>query len=267
MTNIDLVNKAKNVMQNYKTVYMNGVFGSPVSESIITQKTAQLPGWYTPERQAYLRSIIGKGYYGFDCICFIKGLLWGWNGDASKVYGGAVYGSNGVPDITEGQMLSKCTDVSTDFSNITPGEYLWLQGHCGIYLGDGLAVECTPKWNGGVQVTTVLNIGAKSGYNGRTWAKHGKLPYIIYTAENKPEIPSVNQITITFDVLRPGERRGDPQIGALQCVLKGKGYYSMDIDNSYGPGTKAAVMAYQADNKLEVDGIAGIKTLTKAYKG
>lgn len=37
--------------------------------------------------------------FGFDCVCLIKGVLWGWHGDKNAVYGGATYTSNGVPDI------------------------------------------------------------------------------------------------------------------------------------------------------------------------
>ena len=270
MTNKELISKAKEAAQNYKTVYMNGVFGSPVSESIITQKTAQLPGWYTPERQAYLRSIIGKGYYGFDCICFIKGLLWGWNGDASKIYGGAVYQSNSVPDITEGQMLDKCTDVSTDFGNIMPGEYLWAQGHCGLYIGDGLAVECTPRWDNGVQVTAVGNIGAKAGYNTRVWLKHGKLPYVTYEVEQQstPSTPASNGKAVSIELLtlRKGENRLNPQIYTIQRILKMMGYYTMNIDGSFGGGTDMAVRALQKDKGIEADGVVGVNTWTALLK-
>ncbi|MCD7711754.1 MAG: LysM peptidoglycan-binding domain-containing protein, partial [Firmicutes bacterium] len=52
----------------------------------------------------------------------------------------------------------------------------------GVYVGDGLAVECTTAWDGGVQVTAVRNIGSVSGYNSRAWTKHGKLPYVEYMA-------------------------------------------------------------------------------------
>ena len=122
--------------------------------------------------------------FGFDCVCLIKGLLWGWNGDASKTYGGAQYAVNGVPDIGADTMITKCSNISTDFSKIEVGEAVWLSGHIGIYIGDGLAVECTPSWKNCVQVTA-CNC-AKSGYNRRNWTKHGKLPYVSYTgmAEN-----------------------------------------------------------------------------------
>ena len=84
-----------------------------------------------------------------------------------------------MPDVTADGMMALCENVSTDFSNIEVGELLWMSGHVGIYIGNGQAVECTPAWKNGVQVTTVLNV--KPG-TGREWMKHGKLPWITYDA-------------------------------------------------------------------------------------
>lgn len=81
-------------------------------------------------------------------------------------------------------MIGKCSRVSSDFSDIQVGELLWTEGHVGIYIGGGLAVECTPKWKGGVQITAVGNIGAKPGYNTRTWSKHGRLPWASYESHS-----------------------------------------------------------------------------------
>lgn len=92
-----------------------------------------------------------------------------------------MYASNGVPDISANQMIGKCSHISSNFSDIQVGELLWCEGHVGIYIGGGLGVECTPRWDGGVQITAVGNIGAKPGYNTRTWERHGKLPYVSYS--------------------------------------------------------------------------------------
>lgn len=120
--------------------------------------------------------------FGFDCVCLIKGILWGWDGDASRTYGGAGYAINGVPDIGADTMITKCTGVSTTgWDGMVIGEAVWMSGHIGIYIGDGLAVECSPKWENKVQITAVGNIGSKAGYNTRRWTKHGKLPYVDYT--------------------------------------------------------------------------------------
>jgi nucleoid-associated protein YgaU len=123
--------------------------------------------------------------FGFDCVCLIKGVLWGWNGDTTKTYGGAKYASNGVPDIGADSMIKVCKNVSTDFSHIEVGEAVWMEGHIGVYVGDGLAVECTPKWKNKVQITACNR--SVSGYNRRNWTKHGKLPYVTYEAETAPE--------------------------------------------------------------------------------
>jgi LysM repeat protein len=118
--------------------------------------------------------------FGFDCVNLIKGILWGWNGNKNATYGGAVYGSNGVPDVNADGLIKHCTNVSTDFKNIVPGEILHTSGHVGVYIGDGLCVECTPIWKNGVQITAVGNIGTKSAYKTRTWKQHGKLKYVEY---------------------------------------------------------------------------------------
>ena len=128
-------------------------------------------------------------YFGFDCVCLIKSVLWGWEG-SSKTYGGATYASNGVPDIGADTMITKCSNISTDFSTIEIGEAVWIKGHIGVYVGDGLVVECTPAWENKVQFTALKNIGDKAGYHSRTWIKHGKLPYVEYEKIPTPATPS-----------------------------------------------------------------------------
>ena len=121
----------------------------------------------------------------FDCGGLIKGILWGWNGDLNRVYGGAVYSeTNTVPDIGADTMITKCSGISDefDFATMKAGEVVWKPGHIGVYVGDGLAVECTPMWDNKVQITA-CNC-TKQGYNRRNWVKHGKLPWINYETQN-----------------------------------------------------------------------------------
>lgn len=180
------IEKLLNIANNYKTVYMWGVFGSPVTESVIAGKVKQYPDFYTAARQAQLRALIGKGYFAFDCVCLIKGIMWGWSGDASKSYGGAAYNTNGVQDVNADYMVSKCTGLSTDFSKIVPGEAVGMPGHIGVYIGGGKVVECTPIWKSGVQISACWNIGKIAGMNGRKWTRHGKLPFIEYDTATAP---------------------------------------------------------------------------------
>ena len=168
-TSTEFVRRLKDCAMNYPTKYQNGTIGQ-----------------------------YRNGYFLFDCICLIKSILWGWNGNKNATYGGATYGSNGVPDQTLDWFLSHCSDVSSDFSKIEVGEYLWMNGHCGVYMGDGFAIECTPAFNNKVTITAVGNIGKKQGYGTRIWLKHGKLPYIEYTKQPseldklKKEIQTLN---------------------------------------------------------------------------
>jgi len=175
VTNKEFVSKLQDIVDNYKTVYMLGCYGMPVTKALISSKSRQLPSWYTTKKQAELRKLIGKGYYGFDCVNLIKGLFWG--------FPNAKYNTNGIPDINADGMISKCSELSTNFSNIEVGEAVWLAGHIGVYIGAGKVIECTPKWGNDVQVTACWNVGTIAGMNGRRWAKHGKLPYIEYISK------------------------------------------------------------------------------------
>lgn len=187
MTNHELVEKCIDIAKNYKTLYVMGCFGAPLTGGNVTRYCNN----HTYNKQAARTKMIKAAanqnppVFGFDCVCLIKGILWGWNGNASKTYGGAGYAINGVPDINADQMISKCKNVlTTGWNDMEIGEAVWCSGHIGVYIGDGLAVECTPSWENNVQITAVANIGAKSGYNARKWTKHGKLPYITYEGGN-----------------------------------------------------------------------------------
>ena len=184
-TGAELAARCKDLAQNYKTLYVMGCFGAPMTDANKTRYCNNHSYNKQAARTAMIKAA-SADTFGFDCVCMIKGLLWGWNGDATKTYGGATYKDNDVPDIGADSMIKKCTDLSTDFSKIEVGEAVWLSGHIGIYIGDGLAVECTPKWDNKVQITA-CNCD-KTGYNRRNWTKHGKLPYVSYTVEEETTI-------------------------------------------------------------------------------
>lgn len=197
-----------NVAKHFKTLYVMGCFGAPMTAANKKRYCNNHDYNRDPSRRAMIRAA-SADTFGFDCVCLIKGLLWGWDGSTGHAYGGADYACNDVPDISANQIIKKCSDVSTDFSAIAVGELLWMDGHVGIYIGDGLAVECTPRWKNGVQVTAVHNMGKKSGYNGRSWTKHGKLPYVRYeTASTAPAPLTVNDLAIQVIV---GEWGNNPE--------------------------------------------------------
>lgn len=175
----DFVAKLKDIATNYKTLYVMGCFGAPMTTANKKRYIDHHPYNKQPARVKLINAA-SADTFGFDCVCLIKGVLWGWNGDKSKIYGGAKYAINGVPDVDANTMINLCSEVSTDFSKIEIGEAVWTNGHIGVYIGNGLAIECTPAWKNRVQITACNY--PKSGYSTRKWKKHGKLPYIDYTA-------------------------------------------------------------------------------------
>lgn len=148
MNNLEFTNKAKEIYKKYDTTYVWGSFMNKKKKNKLCT----------------------------DCSGFIKGILWGYPSNGK-------YTSNGVQDINADTMIKKCKNVSTNFNNIEVGEVVWIKGHIGIYIGNGEVLEATSKWNSKLQKTALLNRKAIKGLNGRTWSKHGKLPYLNYEKE------------------------------------------------------------------------------------
>ena len=196
-TNLELVERLVDIATNYKTLYVMGCFGAPMTDSNKNRYSNNHSYNKQPQRTAMIKAA-SADTFGFDCVCLIKGVLWGWDGKLNSTYGGAVYASNGVPDLDADRMFAQCSGQSTDFSKIEIGEAVWLKGHIGVYIGNGLAVECTPSWDNCVQITAVRNISKKDGYADRQWTKHGKLPYIEYVDPViKTSYPSSGTIKVT----------------------------------------------------------------------
>lgn len=182
MTARELIDRCVDIAEHYKTLYVMGCFGAPMTAANKKRYT-QNHEYNRAAARTKMINAASADTFGFDCVNLIKGVLWGWDGDTSAQYGGARYGSNGVPDVSADGMIRLCKGVTGDFREIVPGAAVWLPGHIGLYIGDGLAVECTPKWANGVQITAVGDLGKKAGYNTRTWKKWGLLPCVSYKEE------------------------------------------------------------------------------------
>lgn len=269
MKSKEFVEKLKKIATDYKTLYVNGCFGSPMNAKNKKRFIDNTDYNRQASRTAKINAA-SSDTFGFDCVCLIKGVLWGWNGDKTKTHGGAVYKTNGVPDINADQMIRECTDLSTDFSKIEVGEAVWMKGHIGVYIGDGLVVECTPVWKDGVQITACNR--TKAGYNRRDWVKHGKLPYVEYETAKTPEKP-----VSTFLPARGYFKRGDSgekvekinefwyktfpgYATALKRTAKNvRGEY-------FGENSEAWTKEFQRRTGLEADGCIGPITLAEMKK-
>lgn len=263
MSNKRLIELLWYIVNECKTIYGYAMYGWQITSDTIAIKARQnLNGWYIKAHIDGLKKVANEDppVWGFDCVNLLKGILWGWTGDTSKTYGGAVHGANGVPDTNANGMIQLCYDVTTDFSHIEPGEGLWLEGHWGIYVGNGLAIECTGRWANGVQVTAVHNLGKRDGMNGRYWTKHGKIPWIEYEAIEDHITPET--IELGSRILKRGMQGTDVQ--ELQTDLMSLGYSlpKFGADGDFGKETEAAVKLFQDDRGIEADGVVGADTIT-----
>ena len=76
-------------------------------------------------------------------------------------------------------------------------------------------------------------------------------------------VPQETAAATTYKTLRRGDRGRD--VVSMQEALIKLGYLKGASDGNFGTGTKTAVENFQKDNGLDVDGIAGAKTLEKLY--
>lgn len=179
----EFIEKAKNICENLNTLYVLGAFGAPG-----TTKSKNRYGKQAKNacRKDEIYAATDDTFF-FDCIGMIKGILWGFKADKTKTYGGSVYVSNGVPDKGANSMIKVCMDISTDFSTIVPGEVVWMDGHIGVYIGEGLVAECTSAWESKAMITKCSNVTSSSkAKHSRKWTKHAKLPYVEYPAIPEP---------------------------------------------------------------------------------
>lgn len=262
MTNTEFVNKLLEV-RKYQTKYAKGTFGQRATDSLINQKAKQYPKWYTDSRIASLKALSDDTRL-FDCVGLIKGVMWG--------FPNIIYTSNGVKDYSDQSIWEVSTDKSYDFAHVEVGELLWLQGHVGVYIGEGKAIECTTAGTGNVQITAVSNIGQIAGLRSRKWTTHSKLPFIVYNAtegSNSNDKPKVDYSH--YPVLHKGDK--GQYVKILQQLLVDKGYNPNGIDGIFGNGCLKAVKQFQSENtdiygkKLVVDGYVGQKTWGSLYKG
>lgn len=230
-----------------------------------------------------------KGQVQFDCVLSVKCILWNFRNDYNiNSRGGTIYKSNGVADFTCNGGLDYCTDVSTDFTHLVPGEYLCMKGtqynHTGIYLGNGKVFEDTTGW--GTKKAIISDIDSKgirsrNGVKNLRWTYHGKLNYIDYSDQPAP----INQVKILQAYMNEQWNCGlatDGHFGPLTTKacqqhqlyynvkapimvkwLQARLYdlgYSISVDGSFGPDTRRKVKDFQKKKHLSVDGYVGPAT-------
>lgn len=179
---------------------MWGEFGRLVTNNTIDSKRKQYPSHYDDTKVKYLKSLVGKNYYAYDCAGLIKSYFMSDYGN-KKVNYIASYDKDAY-GITVGTASEK-GDISTLPEE--EGVLLYMKGHCGVYIGDGKVIECTSNQKiSGIKYgkVCVSNLSARPW---KTWTKSKWLSYV----KDEPEI-------IKEDVIKEAIPKEEPKIEELK---------------------------------------------------
>lgn len=187
--NTDLVIWCITAEQN-KEGYIYGAFGQVCTLDYLEQQEARYPG--DDEAGGAMR-IAGERWLGkrvYDCIGLIK--AYGWY-NANEDY--IEYGSNGIVDFSANTIWDYVEDG--DFGDIDdipeiPGIAVCMDGHIGVYIGNGEVIEAQSTETGVVK--TQLSNGS--------WTHWLKIPGIEYPEDNAtvPISPTVSSGELNTEV-------------------------------------------------------------------
>lgn len=171
--NLDLAAYAIQAWEN-NWGYVWGTYGNVLSESLFAYKLEQYPDGVGNHEEFIRDNWLGRRTT--DCIGLIKGYAWL---DTSTMTIG--YAKNGAPDYGANQMYQYAVnngEAGTDYGSMgsmpeIPGLMLWKDGHAGVYIGNGYAIEAMGTKYGVV----------KTEVDGRGWTGWCRLPYLEYLEE------------------------------------------------------------------------------------
>jgi len=239
--------------------YWYGTVVYKCTESLRARKAKQYPSHYGSSRTNRYRDDIAKKKVCADCVGLIKGYNWtnGGQGVAEAIGTDKAitskYGANGCPDKSANGMFTYAKSKGCDWGTMDslpelPGVALRSDGHVGVYIGGGYAVE-----------ERGFNYGCvKTRVSSRNWTHWYKLPFIDY-GEGAANVPATEH-TLGSRLLKKGMEGSD--VKALQELLLQLGYDlpRYGADGEFGSETLEAVKAFQKDEGLEVDGKYGEKS-------
>lgn len=184
--NIKLVKYAKKAYaDNYG--YCLGTFGQTLTPNLLNQKMAQGNGVgaYNTRNKAYLSKFIGKTVS--DCYGIVKGFVW-QDREGNVRYNGSQdrNANTAYNNAREKGPISTIPEI--------PGLVLWMNGHAGVYVGNGEFIECAgaPK---GMQKGKIVNGKVTQGNKFTHWFKD---TYITYENNNTVEDELTKAIQTLF---------------------------------------------------------------------
>ena len=240
--------------------YWYGTCVYKCTESLRSRKAAQYPSHYGSSRTSRYKDDISKKKVCADCVGLIKGYCWTGGGKGviesigtDSTYASS-YGANDCPDKSANSMFTYaknkgCAWGTMDSLPEVPGIALRSDGHVGVYVGGGYAVEERGFSYGCV----------KTRVKDRSWTHWYFLPFIDYGEAGNVKPPQT-EYALGSRLLTKGTEGND--VKQLQEHLLKLGYSlpKYGADGDFGSETEAAVRAFQKAEGLEVDGKYGEKS-------
>ena len=147
--------------------YVYGTYGNVLTESILQDRASVFGGQVTHYMDFICENWLGKRTA--DCVGLIKGYGW-YNAETGEIK----VGSNGMMDVSANGMFENATVKGTiDTIPEVPGLAVWVDGHIGIYIGNGEVIEAMNTLRG---VT-------RTQLAGREWTHWLQIPYISYVED------------------------------------------------------------------------------------
>ena len=242
-TNVGLVQWAKGLMGQ---PYWYGTCSYKATESLLKRKAVQYPSHYADSRMGRYRQDIRNGATVQDCVGIIKGYYWTQDDGTQK------YGLDGRPDKGANGLFTAATEKGP-IANMPEiiGLIVHLNGHVGVYIGDGWVIEAR-GFKYGVVLTWLKD---------RPWTSWFKCPYIEYVDGAVEETSPTGSEKMPVSYIRelayvPGRTmlRGT-DVEWTQKILANLGFEPGIVDGIYGPKTKGAVEAFQKNVMLPANGI------------
>ena len=162
--NLDLVKYAQNALE-YNWGYLYGTYGQVLDQPLLDSREQTYPTEVIP----YL-NFIHKNWLGgrvTDCAGLIKSYSW-----FDPATGNITYRTNGMPDLCADEMYRTATEKGgMDSIPEIPGLAVWMDGHVGVYIGNGDVIEA---------MTTTRGV-VRTKLQGRGWLAWFKIPTIRYS--------------------------------------------------------------------------------------
>lgn len=220
--------------------YWYGTCWYAADEGLLQRKQKQYPAHYAESRMNTYKKHIAEGRMVCDCVGLIKGFFWTENGSHENKYR-----SGNCPDTSANGMIKLCEETG-EMNNMPEerGLILWMNGHVGVYVGNGKVIEAR-GYRYGVVRTDV---------KGRGWKKWGRLPEVMLIYGEKAE----KNEPVPTPMLKKG-MEGEAVKFMQQLLIKWnkKALPKYGADGEFGGETREWVRRFQKAMCIEVDGIVG----------